>query len=38
MNATQMLEVENKVVVNREHEEKWEADKRMKKCIPAGQT
>jgi hypothetical protein len=30
MNATQLLEVANKVFVNREHEEKWEANKRMK--------
>jgi hypothetical protein len=30
MNATQLLEVANKVFVNRENEEKWEADKRMK--------
>jgi hypothetical protein len=30
MNATQLLEVANKVFVNQENEEKWEADKRMK--------
>jgi hypothetical protein len=30
MNATQLLEVANKVFVNRENEDKWEADKRMK--------
>jgi hypothetical protein len=30
MNATQLLEVANKVFLNWEHEEKWEADKRMK--------
>jgi hypothetical protein len=30
MNVTQLLEVANKVFVNRKHEEKWEADKRMK--------
>jgi hypothetical protein len=30
MNATQLLEVANKVFVNQEHEEKQEIDKRMK--------
>jgi hypothetical protein len=30
MNATQLLEVANKVFVNQEHEEKQEANKRMK--------
>jgi hypothetical protein len=30
MNATQLLEVANKVFINRENEEKREADKRMK--------
>jgi hypothetical protein len=30
MNATQLLEVANKVFINRENEEKWEADKRTK--------
>jgi hypothetical protein len=30
MNATQLLEVANKVFVNLEQEEKWEANKRMK--------
>jgi hypothetical protein len=30
MNATQLLEVANKVFINQENEEKWEADKRMK--------
>jgi hypothetical protein len=30
MNATQMLEVANKVFINRENEEKREADKKMK--------
>jgi hypothetical protein len=30
MNATQVLGVANKVFVDREHEEKWEANKRMK--------
>jgi hypothetical protein len=34
MNATQLLEVANKVFANREHEEKWEADKRMKAKVP----
>jgi hypothetical protein len=30
MNATQLLEVANKVSANWEHEEKWKANKRMK--------
>jgi RNase P/RNase MRP subunit p30 len=30
MNATQLLEVASKVVVNQEHEEKREADEKMK--------
>jgi hypothetical protein len=30
MNATQLLEVANKVFANQENEEKWEADKTMK--------
>jgi hypothetical protein len=30
MNDTQLLEVANTVFVNHKHEEKWEADKRMK--------
>jgi hypothetical protein len=30
MNDTQLLEVANKVFINQENEEKWEADKSMK--------
>jgi hypothetical protein len=34
MNATQLLEVANKVFINQENEENWEADQRMKPKVP----
>jgi hypothetical protein len=33
MNATQLLEVADKIFVNWEHEEKWEANERMKEKV-----